>query len=274
MGTTVAVIGTGNMGAALVRGLLLASDPDLTVIVYDVVTERAMEVAADVRVTVAASAEEATRAAQVVILAVKPKDIAGVITGLRSCFGEHVCLISSAAGVTLESLRTWAGESPSLFRIMPNLGVERGEGVIATATEPEMAPEVVELVCGLLAPLGLVEMVPEEMFDAVTAVSGSSIGFLALVLEGMEDGAVQAGMPRPMARAFVRQTALAGALLLRDHPGSAADIKDRVSSPAGTTIAGIAVLEERQVRGAFMQAVQKATERGRALRGDAGPARL
>ena len=111
----------------------------------------------------------------------------------------------------------------------------------------------------------LVELMGEDLFDAVTAASGSSIAFLALALEGMEDGAVRAGLPRSTARAFVRQTALAGALLLRGHEGSAADIKDQVSSPAGTTIAGLAVLEDSGVRGAFLRAIEEAAERSREM---------
>jgi len=104
------------------------------------------------------------------------------------------------------------------------------------------------------------------MFDAVTAASGSSIAFLALALEGMEDGAVKVGMPRATARAFVRQTALGTALLLQRYAGSAADIKDQVSSPGGTTIAGLAVLEDMAVRSAFLRAIEAATERSRGMR--------
>ena len=154
---------------------------------------------------------------------------------------------------------------------MPNLGVELGQGVVAVATETTTKAEVTARVLELLAPLGLVELVTEDLFDAITAVSGSSIAFLALALEGLEDGAVRAGLPRATARAFVRQTALAGSLLLQRHPGSAADIKDQVSSPAGTTIAGLAVLEDAGVRGAFLRAVEEAAERSRAMRDAARP---
>jgi pyrroline-5-carboxylate reductase len=153
---------------------------------------------------------------------------------------------------------------------MPNLGVELGEGVVAISHEPGIAPEAVDSVQALLDCLGVVEVLPEDMFDAVTAVSGSSIAFLALALEGMEDGAVRVGMPRSTARSFVRQTALATALLLQRYPGSAADIKDQVSSPGGTTIAGLAVLEDKGVRGAFLRAIGEATERSRSMR-DTGP---
>ncbi len=270
MGTTVGVIGTGNMGGALVRGWLRCADSPLTFLVYDVITERVEALAEDARVTVAGSVDEVA-AADVILLVVKPKDVGSVLAGLRPRLGEDKIVVSSAAGVALETVRAAAGPAPAVFRIMPNLGVEVGEGVVAVAAEPGAAPETVAAVCALLDPLGLVQVVGEDLFDAVTAASGSSIAFLALMLEAMEDGAVRAGLPRPTARAFIRQTALAGALLLRQHEGSAADIKDQVSSPAGTTIAGLAALEDAGVRGALMRAVEQAAERGRALRDAARP---
>lgn len=269
MGIIVGVVGAGNMGAALVRGWSRAADAGISVLVYDVIQERAAELASNSRVTVAASAGELAHEAQVVLVAVKPKDVVTVLEDIRGRLGKGTIVVSAAAGVTVAALRKAAGAGPAVFRIMPNLGVELGEGVVAVATEPDTSPEAAAVVGTLLAPLGLVESIPEEQFDAVTAVSGSSIGFLALVLEGMEDGAVRTGMPRTTARAFIRQTVLAGALLLQRHTGSAADVKDRVSSPAGTTIAGLATLEDYRVRAAFVRAIEQAAERSRCLQ-DAG----
>jgi len=270
MGTTVGVVGTGNMGTALIRGWLRACEPEVTFIVYDIIPERVEALTMDGRVSAAATLDDVA-CADVILLVVKPKDLPAVLGRLRPRLSKDKLIISSAAGVTLESVRAAAGPEPAVFRIMPNIGVELGEGVVAVAAEGGTSADMLARVTSLLAPLGLIEVVGEDLFDAVTAASGSSIAFLALALEGMEDGAVQAGMPRPSARAFVRQTVLAGAMLLRQHPGSAADIKDQVSSPAGTTIAGLAALEEAGVRGAFMRAIEQATARGRAMRDAARP---
>jgi len=270
MGTTVGVVGTGNMGGALVRGWLRACEPEVTFLIYDVIPDRVEALATDERVAAAATLDEVA-GADVILLVVKPKDLPDVLGRLSPRLAKDTLIISSAAGVTLESVRAAAGPEPAVFRIMPNIGVELGEGVVAVAAETGTTADMLARVTDLLTPLGLVEVVGEELFDAVTAASGSSIAFLALALEGMEDGAVQAGMPRASARAFVRQTALAGAMLLRQHPGSAADIKDQVSSPAGTTIAGLAALEDAGVRGAFMRAIEQATARGRAMRDAARP---
>ncbi len=266
MGTTVGVVGAGNMGSALVRGWLRSPDPGLSLLVYDVEEERAQDLACVDCVTVASSLEDLGRRSQFIIVVVKPKVTAGVLEALSSVLDEDKTVISSAAGITLEQIRAAAGPEPFIFRLMPNLGVELGEGVLALSTERGTPDDIIDQVQALFEPLGVVDILTEELFDAVTAVSGSSIAFLALALEGMEDGAVRVGMPRATARTFVRQTALAAALLLQRYPGSAADIKDQVSSPGGTTIAGLAVLEDRGVRGAFVRAIEEATEKGRSLR--------
>ena len=273
MGTTVGVVGAGNMGSALVRGWLRSPDPDLSILVYDVAEDRARDLACVECVSVASSLEDLARRSQFVVVVVKPKDVAAVLNTLSPFLDEGKIVISSAAGITLEQVRAAAGPEPFVFRLMPNLGVELGEGVLAFSTERGTPDEVIDAVQVLFESLGVVEVLSEEMFDAVTAVSGSSIAFLALALEGMEDGAVRVGMPRGTARTFVRQTALATALLLQRYPGSAADIKDQVSSPGGTTIAGLAVLEDRGVRGAFLRAIEEATEKGRSL-GDTAPRRV
>jgi pyrroline-5-carboxylate reductase len=161
------------------------------------------------------------------------------------------------------------GSRPALYRIMPNLAVAIGEGVVALAPDDEEDIGRAEEMKELLSCLGTVEILPERYFDVVTAVAGSGPGFLAVVIEGLEDGAVRSGLSREVARAFVRQTALGAALLLMESTASAAELKDRVSSPGGTTIAGLAVLEDRGVRGALVRAVEAATDRGKQLRTEA-----
>jgi pyrroline-5-carboxylate reductase len=254
------------MGSALVRGWLRSPDSQVDLLVYDIVEERARDFADTQNVAVAASLDDLAERSDVIMVVVKPKDAQAVLRALRLVVAQGKTIVSSAAGITLDSMRAALGPGPALFRIMPNLGVELGEGVVALSPEPGTSEDATGSLVRLFACMGMVEALPEDMLDAVTALAGSSIGFLALALEGLEDGAVRVGMPRVTARAFTRQTALATALLLQRHRGSAADLKDQVASPGGTTIAGLAVLEDQGVRGAFMRAIEEATERSRRLR--------
>jgi len=265
MVTTVGVVGAGNMGSALVRGWSRSLDRPGSILVHDVVSERLNAFDGTEGVVVASSLEGLVEKADVVVVVVKPKDTPRLLETVRPYVSAEKIIVSSAAGVTLDRLRKALGPLPALLRIMPNLGVGLGEGVVAVSAEQGAPTEITSVVVGLFESMGVVEVLPEDLLDAVTAAAGSSIGFLALALEGMEDGAVRAGMPRATARRFVRQTAVATALLLRESEGSAADLKDQVASPGGTTIAGLAVLEDRGVRGAFLRAVEEATERGRRL---------
>jgi pyrroline-5-carboxylate reductase len=270
MSTTIGVVGTGNMGSALVLGWSRSSDPELSLLVYDVIDERARELAEHEHVDVASSLGDMAQRAQIIVVVVKPKDTPGVLNALEPFLKEGQVVVSAAAGVSLEGLRAAVGPKPWLFRIMPNLGVELGQGVVALSPSPGTPAEVISDTQALFGCMGVAEVLSEDMLDAVTAASGSSIAFLALAIEGMEDGAVRMGLPRATARAFIRQTAMATAMLLLRYPGSAADIKDQVASPGGTTIAGIAALEDKGVRGAFLRAIEEATERSRALQ-DTGP---
>jgi pyrroline-5-carboxylate reductase len=271
MTVTIGVVGTGNMGSALVKGWMRSPLPGTKVVVYDKINECVRRLvddwslSAEGLVSVADSLEDLVKQTGVIVVVVKPKDTPEVLSALSHHVRPDQVVISSAAGLGLSRLRAALGPGPSLCRIMPNLGVELGAGVVAVCAEPGVVPADIDRVKDLFGCMGIVEVVDEQMLNAVTAVAGSSLGFLALALEGLEDGAVKVGMPRKLARTFVRQTALATAQLLVMRPGSAADLKDQVASPGGTTIAGLAVLEDEGVRGAFLRAVEAATERGRVL---------
>jgi hypothetical protein len=138
-------------------------DPGLSLLIYDVIQDRVDELTVQDCVSSAASLDDLARQADVILLVVKPKEIGKVLERLHSHLGGDKIVISSAAGVTVDSVRAAAGPAAAVFRIMPNLGVELGEGVVAVATEPETAPETTDFVLRLLAPLGLVELVGEDL---------------------------------------------------------------------------------------------------------------
>jgi len=257
---TIGVIGTGSMGSALVRGLSAGLPASTQFQVFDKDPEQARALASldGSRITQVTELADLVTACDPVVISVKPQDMDSLLCSVAGYLRPGKAVISTAAGVTLARLRNGAGASPKLYRIMPNLAVAVGEGVVALASEDGTDGATVEGLRSLLSCLGSVEILSEEYFDAVTAVSGSGPAFLALVLEALEDGAVPSGLARSVARVFVRQTALGTARMLMDTPGSAAELKDKVTSPGGTTVAGLAVLEDRGVRGALLRAVPSA----------------
>lgn len=271
-GTRVGVVGVGNLGTALVAGWLrpgVGNEAGLscsvTVFDNDPVRCGSLVAAYGERVSVAGSVEQLVEGVDVVVISLKPQDVDEVVGRVGLAARPAQAIISTAAGAGLHRLRGALGAGPELYRIMPNLAVATGEGVIALAPDAGTPRDRTAEVKALFLGLGAVEVLPEHLFDVVTAVGGSGPGFLALVLEALEDGAVRGGLTRVVARRFVRQMARGTAGLLLEDPDSAAALKDRVSSPGGTTIAGLAVLEDRGVRGALLRAVEAATERGRQL---------
>jgi pyrroline-5-carboxylate reductase len=211
----------------------------------------------DVIVSPPASLDEIGRRSSLIVLAVPDDRLSEAVAALRPLIGSEVAFISTSPVVPLEVLRSLAGAGPALLRAVIPLGTGPGEGVAALAPEPGTSKETIESVKAALAWVGSVEVVGEDALDAVAALMLGVAGFLAEALQGLEEGAVRDGLPRDTARAFAHQTALATALLLRDHPGSSADLKDQVASPGGTTIAALATLEDAGVRGAYIRAVQQ-----------------
>ena len=201
--------------------------------------------------------EEVGRRAGIVILEAGGETLRADLAVLQPLIGVGGVLVSTAPSVSFDVLRSFAGPQVTLLRAVIPVGSERGEGVVALAAEVDTNPQTVELVKAVFSGLGTVEIVSEEALDAVAALALGGAAFLCEALQGLEDGAVRDGLPRDTARAFVQHTALATALLLRDHAGSPADLKDQVASPGGTTIAAIASLEDAGVRGAYLRAVQR-----------------
>jgi len=264
--TTIGVVGTGNMGSALVKGWLRSPDQGLDLLVWDRVASVAGRLLGSGPIAGAGSLEELAAEADVVVVVVKPKDAKEVLGALAGRLGEEQTVVSSMAGLTLDWIRAIVGPGPSLFRIMPNLGVELGVGAVAIAAEPAVPPGRVEEVQKLFAPLGLAQSVPEEMLDAVTAVSGSGPAFLAVAIESLEDGAVAAGLSRSLARTLVRQTAVRTAQLLSQYSDSPAELRMHLASGGGPGQAGMQTLEDRGIRRAFQEAVEAALQRSRQLK--------
>ena len=263
---TVAMIGGGQMALALAAGFCRAGLVSATdIVVYDPHPPARERLAVAVPgVRFADSPAHAAAAAGLVFLAVKPQQAAVACREIAGSLRPDAVLVSIAAGVTLASLAEMAGTN-RLVRVMPNTPCLVGQGVSVVCATPEVPAAAAARVRDLLGAVGHVHEADESQLNAVTGLSGSGPGFVALLVEALADGGVKAGLPRSLALQLAVQTLSGTAALLEQTGEHPAQIKDRVSSPGGTTIAGLAVLEQRGVRGALIDAVVAAAARAKEL---------
>lgn len=204
-------------------------------------------------------------ACQVLLLAVKPQIFELVAKDFRDARCDSPPLvISILAGVTLAQLEVVMPGWP-VVRAMPNTPATVGAGMTAIAMGAHSLAEHSTLAKEMFSAVGQVVQVPEGMLDAVTGLSGSGPGYVAIVIEALADGGVAAGLPRAIANQLAAQTVLGTAQLVQETAMHPAELKDRVTSPGGTTIAGVARLEELGLRSALIEAVRTASARSRAL---------
>ena len=263
---TVGFIGAGQMARALASGFvdgelvesgrLVAADP------FPEAGQRFSECAPGSRIL--ASNAAVLAAAEVIVLAVKPQMIAGVMAELAAVDKTEKLFVSVIAGTPLATLSAGL-KTERIVRVMPNTPCLVGVGAAAYALGSGATPEDGELVGRLLGSVGIAFELSEPLLDAVTGLSGSGPAYVYTMIEALSDGGVRAGLPRPTATALAAQTVLGAAQMVvstGEHPGV---LKDRVTSPGGTTIAGLQVLERRGVRSALIDAVQAATTRSQEL---------
>jgi pyrroline-5-carboxylate reductase len=271
------VVGGGKMGEALVAGLIRsgwAPPGDLTVVETD--PERRRQLAqrqTGVRVVGEVAADQAPAGA---VIAVKPADVQAACTTLRTTGVERV--LSIAAGVTIAALSDWLArpgdETPAatvaVVRGMPNTPALVGAGAAAIAGGQTAGPDDLAWATGILKAVGTVVQVPESALDAVTGLSGSGPAYVFLIAEALIDAGVLVGLSRPVARQLAVQTLLGSGRLLSETGDEPAALRASVTSPGGTTAAGLRALEAAGVRNAILDAVVAATDRSRELGRPAG----
>lgn len=261
----IAVLGGGRMGAALVAGLLDSGvDADrLMVAEMDPARRRALEEElAPVRV--APSAPWVVGDADVVIVAVKPADVVSVLEASLPTLGDDTLVVSIAAGVAIATLEQAVPGRP-VVRAMPNTPAVVREGVAAIAPGAHATDRHVDIARGLLEAVGAVVVVPESMLDAVTGLSGSGPAYVFLLAEAMIEAGVLNGLPRDVATTLVHGTIRGAGMLLTDGDQTAEQLRAAVTSPGGTTAAGLRALESAALRAAVLNAVSAAAERSREL---------
>ena len=233
-----------------------------TVLVSEPRAERRDFLASEYQVEVTADNQTAISAGEILLLAIKPQVFDSVVADIEP--NPDSIIISILAGVTVDKLEQAFPDRP-VIRVMPNTPATVGAGMTAIAAGTQAKAEHIDRAKSIFTAIGEVVEVPESMMDAVTGLSGSGPAFVALAIEALADGGVASGLPRAIALQLAIQTVLGTATLLKEteiHPGV---LKDRVTSPGGTTIAGVAKLESKGFRSALIEAVKTATERSKEL---------
>ena len=263
---SVTLIGAGQMGRALAIGFCHGgkATPAGIVIVDPSAASRSAAEAALPGSRAAASITAGVAASRFIILAVKPQHAAVACEEISHSLTDTSVVISIVAGLSISSLTAATG-TDRVIRVMPNTPCLIGKGVSVMSAAPAVCKDDRDHVRNLFAAVGTVHDAAENLLDAVTAVSGSGPGYVALLIEALTEGGVRAGLPRSLAQALAVETFAGTAALVAETGEHPAVIKDRVSSPGGTTIAGLAILERAGVRGAIADAVATATARAAEL---------
>ena len=263
-----AFLGGGNMAAALLHGLLSAHlfEPD-DLLISDVRADRLAFLRDTYRIDTFESNAEAASRAEALVLAVKPQVVPRVLADVREILSEEHLLLSIAAGIPSAVITGAFARPPRVVRIMPNTPALVQEGVSAVSRGQGATLEDLETARAIFEAVGRVVIVEESLLDAVTGLSGSGPAYVFVLIEALADAGVKMGLARDVAQLLAAQTVRGAATMVRDtgkHPGV---LKDTVTSPGGTTIAGLHVLERGGFRAAVIDAVEAATRRSQELGG-------
>jgi len=262
----ISFIGCGNMGTAMIKGILdsgIAKAADLTG------ADRSEELLNtrknELGISVTTDNKEAAEKADILILSVKPQFYEEVINGIKDAVRDEVIIITIAPGKTLSWTEEKFGRKLKVIRMMPNTPALVKEGMIGLCANDRVTEKELDTVRELCSGFAKTEVIPENLMDVVTAVSGSSPAYVFMFIEAMADAAVAGGMPRDKAYTFAAQAVLGSAKMVLEtgkHPG---ELKDMVCSPAGTTIQAVRVLEEKGFRSAVIECMEKCLEISRSL---------
>ncbi len=264
---TLAVLGAGNIGRALIGGLRRGDNLAADRIRATRRTPGALdELAADVPgLTVTTDNAAAVRGATMVLLSVKPQNAAALLDEIAPHVAPGTLVLSTLAGVTTDTLAEALGQPLAVVRAMPNTPALVDCGATAIAPGRHADDAHVALAREVFRAVGHVETVPEHLMDAVTGLSGSGPAYVFMVIEALTDAGVKQGLPRSVALTLSTQTVLGAARLVQETGRHPAILRDEVTTPGGTTISAVAELERHGLRTMLIDAVAIATERSRAL---------
>ena len=259
-------IGCGNMGSAMIRGILEKGIFQGEELLASHLTDAGARTAQEaLGVEMVLDNRLVAKEASLLFLAVKPQFYAEVLEEIRPVLTASHLLVGLAPGKTTSYIKEAAGGEAVVARFMPNTPARIGKGMTAICLGEDVSKEQEALLVKVAESFGRAMVIPERLMDAAGAVGGCSPAYVYMFIEAMADAAVREGMPRPMAYQFAAQAVMGSASMVLEsglHPGA---LKDQVTSPAGTTIEGVRVLEQRGFRSAVMDALIAASEKGKGL---------
>ncbi len=263
---SIGFLGSGKMATALAKGWIQAGLANVEqVLAGDPVLASREGFTRDTGARSVADNRQVVEASDVIVLAVKPQNMAGLLSDIRSEITARHLVISIAAGIPLAQIAKQLGDKTRLVRVMPNTPCLVGASASAYCAGPAATVDDVRLVDRLLNSVGRAIAVPEKMLDAVTGLSGSGPAYVFVMIEALSDGGVRMGLPRDVATLLAAQTVFGAAKMLLETGLHAGTLRDMVASPGGTTIAGLHEIERGGLRGILMDAVQAATRRSAEL---------
>ena len=267
-GKKIVIIGGGKMGSIIAQGLIahkIISSKDITV--TDIDAARLDFLRSSMKLKVSHNNEKAVKNADIIIVAVKPQNMSSTLKEISSAIDKTKIIISIAAGITTGFIESYLAQGVRVLRVMPNTPALIGEGAAAVAKGSCAKKSDVKLAHIIFNAVGISVEVEEALIDAVTGLSGSGPAYCFLIIEALIDAGEKMGLPRDLAAKLAMQTMLGAARLCIHSDKQPAELREMVTSPGGTTVAGIKVLEEGKIRATIIAAVEAATKRSKELAG-------
>lgn len=247
----IGIIGCGVMGAAFAKHFIKKQ----TVILSDRDFSKAQKLSQEIGATAQEDVNKVVRGADVILLAIKPKDLSSLANLIALDLKKDKIIISILAGASLEILKKYFPNG-SIVRSMPNLALAYGQGVVGLVEDGSLSKPIKQTIDAIFEGLGLVAWMSEEKIEALTALSGSGIGFFLVMIEAMIDGGVHLGFTAQESRKFVLKTIEGAVALMQESGKHPAELKLQIASPGGTTISGLKTLEEEGVRAGIVHALE------------------
>jgi pyrroline-5-carboxylate reductase len=264
---SILIVGAGNMGMALARGIIKSQfSSGCSVRVFDVKAEK-LAGENDARgISFVSTLTEPMLADAAIVLCVKPQDLESVAGMLATKIPKKSMIISILAGITIKDVETAFSFHGAVVRAMPNIAATVGAAATAMCANAHLSQAQRDIAYGIFNAIGEADWTKESLLDAVTGLSGSGPAYLYMVIEALTDGGVKMGLPRNLAGRLAAQTVLGSAMLVKETGLHPAILREQVTTPGGTTIAAIHELEERGLRAMLISAVETATKRAADLR--------